>query len=77
MDSLNLDEMSAKKEIERFDNSRREFTRRYFHAELEDPLHYDLVINTANITFDKAASVIINSLPSNGEAKSRTGHGNT
>ncbi len=76
MDSLKLDEENAKKEIERFDSSRREFTKRYFHAELEDPLNYDLVINTENITFEKAISIIINALPSEERAKLRTVHGN-
>ncbi len=69
MDSLKLDEGNAKKEIERFDNSRYEFTKRYFHAELEDPLNYDLVINTGSITFEKATSIIINALPSKEKAK--------
>lgn len=69
MDSMALDEENAKKEIERFDSSRREFTRRYFHAELEDPLNYDLVINTQDITFEKATSLIIDALPSTGKSR--------
>jgi cytidylate kinase len=69
MESMKLDEGSAKKEIERFDGSRREFTKRYFHAELEDPLHYNLVINTGSITFEKATSIIVNALPSTEESQ--------
>ena len=64
-----LDEEKARKEMERFDSSRHEFTKRYFHAALEDPLNYDLVINTENITFEKATSIIINNLPSTKKAK--------
>lgn len=62
MASLNLDEGAAKKEIERFDNSRREFTRRYFNAELEDPLHYDMVINTEHRAIEETVSIILNLL---------------
>jgi len=62
MESLKLDEGNAKKEIERFDSSRREFTKRYFHAELEDPVCYDLVINTERLSFEEAASIAISAL---------------
>lgn len=63
MKSLKLEEVNAKKEIERFDKSRREFIKHYFHAELEDSLHYDLVINTEHFSFADAASIVINALP--------------
>ena len=69
MDNLKLDEENARKEIELFDNSRHEFTKRYFNAELEDPLNYNLVINTENITFEKATSIIIHALHSAESAK--------
>jgi hypothetical protein len=60
MQSLKLDQEAARHEIARFDASRHEFVKRYFQAELEDPLHYDLVINTGRLSFDAAASTIIN-----------------
>ena len=63
MYSSNIKEAEVKKEIERFDSSRREFTRRYFHAALEDSLHYDLVINTEHLSFNDAASIIVDALP--------------
>ena len=69
MQTQKLDEEMVKKEIDRSDTSRREFTRRYFKAELEDPLYYDLVINTRYLTFEDAASVVLNTLP----FKERTG----
>jgi cytidylate kinase len=59
MSDLNLDDSSAKKEIDRFDSSRREFIKRYFNAELEDPHHYDLVINTAHLNINDSATIII------------------
>jgi cytidylate kinase len=59
MESLKLAEEAAKREIARSDGSRREFTKRYFHADLEDPAHYDLVVNTGFLNFEDAASIIV------------------
>jgi cytidylate kinase len=59
MDDLKVDESAAGKEIEQFDGSRREFTKRYFSAELEDPLSYDLVLNTLHLSLDNSASIIV------------------
>ncbi len=60
MDDRNMDEHVARKEIERFDRSRAEFTRRYFGAELENPVNYDLVVNTKHMDFASVASLIVN-----------------
>ena len=62
MESLKLGEEAAKREITRFDSSRREFIRRYFHVEREEPEHYDLVINTGHLSFQAAASIVVDSL---------------
>jgi len=56
--SLNLDREAAQREVKRFDKSIREFTKRHFQAELEDAAHYDLVINTARLSFKAAARLI-------------------
>ncbi|MDP2949009.1 MAG: cytidylate kinase-like family protein [Chloroflexota bacterium] len=47
--SLKVDRRQARREISRFDRSRRAFIRHYFHADLEDPIHHDLVINTEHM----------------------------
>lgn len=60
MERLNIDENKAKKEIERFDQSRREFAKRYFHTEMEDPANYHLVLNTGYFTEEQAVSIIVN-----------------
>lgn len=60
--SRQLDLESARREIARFDNSNREFIKRYFKADWEDPACYDLVINTEYLTFSAAASIIIAAL---------------
>jgi cytidylate kinase len=63
MEDRKLDQGTAKLEISQFDNSRREFIKRYFQADLEDPVYYDLVINTAHLRFQEAASIVVNALP--------------
>jgi cytidylate kinase len=62
MKSLDFEEKHARQEINNFDNSRREFIKRYFKADLENPVHYDLVINTEHLDFQSAASLIIDAL---------------
>lgn len=62
MENLKLDERNARKEIENYDSSRREFIRRYFHEALENPLDFDLVINTEFINYEDAASIIMDTL---------------
>jgi shikimate kinase len=57
----------AEKEIEHSDNSRREFIRRYFKADMEDPVHHDLVVSTEHLSFEDAASIIIHALSSKTE----------
>ena len=57
------DEETTKKEIEHFDRSYREFIKRYFQADLEETLHYDLVINTAYLSYEAATSIIVQAVP--------------
>jgi len=63
MENTKLGENEARKEIERFDSSRHEFTKRYFHADLEESKNYDLVINTEHFNVDDAAGLIVDALP--------------
>jgi cytidylate kinase len=58
MDSLKITESEAVKETNRSDVSHHEFIKRYFKQELEDPVNYDIVINTSTIDFEDAASII-------------------
>jgi cytidylate kinase len=62
MQQRNLDRVAAKLEIDHSDKSLREFIKRYFDAELEDPVHYDLVVNTDHFTFPAAASIVVDAL---------------
>lgn len=62
--AMKTDEESARKEIARSDGSWREFTRRYFQAELEDPVGYDIVVNTSTIGYKDAAAIITEAVKS-------------
>ena len=59
MEAMKLDQEEAKKEIDRFDDSRRTFIKRYFNADLEDPVHYHLTINTWHLSYGAAAQIIV------------------
>ena len=62
MKSLNLDPQAAEREVARSDNSIREFMKKYFRSEPKDPEHYDLVINTEHLSFQAAASIVVDAL---------------
>ena len=47
MQQMGLSASQARRYIEETDRGRREFVRRFFHRDIDDPNLYDLVINTA------------------------------
>jgi cytidylate kinase len=76
MQDRTLGQEAAKQEIARVDNSNRQFVRRYFKTEVEDPVNYDLVINTKNLRFQDAASIVVEALSLKDrtlDGRSRTG----
>ena len=62
MEERKLNQETANLEIERFDKNLRRFIKRYFKADLEDPVYYDLVLNTERLTFQAATSIVVNAL---------------
>jgi cytidylate kinase len=62
MENLKLDQESAKREMIRFDSGSREFIKRYFKAEVWDPVYYDVVVNTEHLGFQAVASIILDAL---------------
>ena len=58
METMNLTGEKAKQEINHFDSSAREFIKRFFAADMEDPTSYDLVINSERLGFEDAVSII-------------------
>ena len=63
MERKKLNEVDARKEIARFDDGSREFVKRYFKANIADPINYDMVINTNHLSIEGAASIIVEALP--------------
>jgi cytidylate kinase len=59
MSEMKLDRAGALKEIEKVDTCRRAFIKRYFHVEMEDPVHHHLTINTGRIDDEAASSMIV------------------
>ncbi len=66
MQELHLNQEAAKREIANYESSRREFIKRYFKADREDPVSYDLIVNTGYFTYQAATSLIVGALPLKG-----------
>ena len=49
----------AKKRVMQRASKRKAFVRQSFHADISDPKHYDMVINTGKVTTDAAVEAII------------------
>lgn len=56
--SFDLSEKEARRRVIRTESDRRAFIRKYFYAEIADPVNYDMVINTATLNMDDAAKAI-------------------
>jgi cytidylate kinase len=52
------DATTAESRARRMDDDRRRYVQRYFHRDVNDPLLYDVQINTGRTTFDEGASMI-------------------
>ena len=63
MERLKINEGDARKEMARFDDGNREFVKRYFRANIADPINYDIVINTNHLNIEGAASIIVDAVP--------------
>ena len=53
-----LSREDANRRLLRTESDRRAFVRKYFNANIADPLNYDLIINTANMSVAKAVATI-------------------
>jgi cytidylate kinase len=56
--SFDISEDEAKRRVIRTESDRRAFIRKYFNAEIADPVNYDMVINTGTLHVDDAANAI-------------------
>ena len=56
--TFKISEKEAKRRVIRTESDRRAFVRKYFNAEIADPVNYDIVINTGTLSMDRAVSSI-------------------
>jgi len=53
-----VSENETKRRVLRTESDRKAFIRKYFDADMTDPMNYDLVINTQNFDIDTAAKIV-------------------
>ena len=58
MEFSKLNKNEAKKLIAKEEKDRKKYYNEYFNKNIEDPLLYDLTLNTDEISFDDAGKVI-------------------
>ena len=61
-DKARLSLEAARVEVERIDRERVKLVRRYFGRDVTDPLSHDLIINTAALSVEAAAEIVITAL---------------
>lgn len=54
-----MDEGKAKKAVKDSDGQRRQYLKRFYGVEEENPSHYDLVVSTETLTAKEAAGVVV------------------
>jgi hypothetical protein len=62
-----LDKKAASELVDREDEGRRRYLKKYFHKEIDDPTLYHLVINTPELGHDAAAKLIADTVLSSHE----------
>jgi cytidylate kinase len=58
----NLSLKAARIEVEKSDRERARLTREDYGADRNDPLHYDLIINTAGLSLEAAAEIVFSAV---------------
>ncbi|TRZ85163.1 cytidylate kinase-like family protein [bacterium] len=69
MEKMKLDEEDARKEMARIDDGSYEFVKRYFKANISDPINYDIVINTNHVSIEGATSIIAEAVRLSNDSK--------
>jgi CMP/dCMP kinase len=60
MEVYNISRAEAVKFVPEEDHRRKQYLKSYYHKDVDDPLLYDMIINTGECTFDEAADAIGN-----------------
>ena len=58
MEAYGVSEQKAMKRIKNRQEKRKAFIKKSFNADVEDPLHYDLVVNTGTVSIDEAVEAV-------------------
>lgn len=58
MKDLSISKEDARKRIMMIDSERKGYVRQFFHVDMMDPLHYDIVINTEPMSIDCSVKLI-------------------
>ncbi len=58
LEAYNMTKTEARKFCLREDHARRRYLKKYFGADIEDPLLYQMIINTGLVSYDDAARII-------------------
>ena len=58
-----ISEQEALRRVDQTDANRLAFVRKYFHADIADPLNYDMVLNTGVLTIEHAADAVCAVVP--------------
>jgi len=53
-----VSKLEAKRRVLLTESARRAFIRQYFNADMMDPLNFDVVLNTNNLTIDAAVNIV-------------------
>ena len=53
-----VSQAEAKRRVLLTESARRAYIRKYFNADMMDPLNFDLVLNTSNLTIDAAVNIV-------------------
>ena len=61
-ETYGINKAEAKKRVLSSESDRRAFVRKYFHADIRDPAHYDMVLNTGTLSVESAAAAICRAL---------------
>jgi cytidylate kinase len=59
MEGQDVTRVTAERTLRKNDEERARFIRQAFGAEIDNPVHYDLVVNTAELPLEQAAEVIL------------------
>ncbi len=68
-----LDEAAARHRVHEADRARLSFVRHHFHLDADEPLGYDLVVNTGRTGVEGAARIVVAALAARGFASTRGG----